>query len=68
LEDQAVTRKPRIDPRKQALLERRDKLRAEWERSYAKLRRAVNRMEKARAALARIERQLDKLDEPAPTA
>jgi hypothetical protein len=43
-------------------------LRAEFERNYSRMRRAFNRMEKARAALARVARQLDKLDEPAPMA
>ena len=56
------------DPRRIALLDKQEKPRVEFERNYSRMRRAFNRMEKARAALARVARQLDKLDEPAPMA
>jgi hypothetical protein len=62
-----MSRKKTSDPRRIALLDKQEKLRAEFERNYSRMRRAFNRMEKARAALARVARQLDKLDEPAPT-
>jgi hypothetical protein len=66
LEDQAVTCKKTSDPRKIALLDRQAKLQAEFERSYARMRRAFNRMEKARAALIRVARRLEQLDQPVP--
>jgi hypothetical protein len=66
LEDQAVTRKKTSNPRKIALLDRQEKPRVEFERNYSRMRRAFNRMEKGRAALIRVARQLDKLDQPVP--
>jgi hypothetical protein len=61
-----MSRKKTRDPRRIALLDKQDKLRAEFERNYDRLKRALRRMEKARAALGRLARRLDKLDEPAP--
>jgi hypothetical protein len=52
----------RIDPKRVALLDRQAKLRRDFERSYARMRRAVNRMEKARQAIVRIDRRLAALD------
>jgi hypothetical protein len=57
-----MTRRKTIDPRRIALLDRQDKLRADFERSYSRMKRAFHRMEKARAALARLARQLAKID------
>ncbi len=51
-----------IDPKRAALLERQAKLRADYERSYARMKRAFTRMEKARQALARIARRLSQMD------
>ena len=51
-----------IDPKRLALLDRQDKLRADFERSYSRMKRAFTRMEKARRAIARLARQLVKLD------
>jgi hypothetical protein len=58
-------RRKTSDPRKIALLDKQGRLQAEFERSYSRMRRAFKRMEKARAALVRVARQLDKSDEPA---
>jgi hypothetical protein len=60
-----MSRKKTSDPRRIALLDKQDKLRAEFERNYGRMKRAFRRMEKARAALGRLARRLDKLDEPA---
>jgi hypothetical protein len=51
-----------IDPKRIALLDKADKARADFERWYARLKRAFNRMEQSRRTLARLQRQLDKLD------
>jgi hypothetical protein len=49
-----MSRKKTSDPRRIALLDKQEKLRVEFERNYSRRRRAFNRMEKARAALARV--------------
>ncbi|MHB1424529.1 MAG: hypothetical protein ACYC3I_15265 [Gemmataceae bacterium] len=56
-----MTRK-KIDPRRAALQERADKLQAECERHYGRMRRAFNRLEKTRQALARVVKRIDTLD------
>jgi hypothetical protein len=56
-----MTRK-RIDPKRAKLLELQDKLRADFERNYVRLRRAFTRMEKCRQALARVAKRLAALD------
>ena len=61
-----MSRKKTSDPRRIALLDKQEKLRAEFERNYSRMRRAFNRMEKARAALIRVARQLNKLGQPEP--
>ena len=48
-----------IDPKTASLLDRQAKLRADYERNYSRLKRALGRMEKCRRALARLARQLD---------
>jgi hypothetical protein len=58
--------KKTADPKRVALLDRLDKLRADFERSYARMKRAFTRMEKCRRALARLTRQLGRLDEGRP--
>ncbi len=50
------------DPRLIALLDKRAKLQAECERHYGRMKRAFNRLEKARRALARIAKRIDALD------
>jgi hypothetical protein len=61
-----MSRKKTPNPRRIALLDKQEKLRAEFERNYSRMRRAFNRMEKARAALIRVARQLNKLGQPEP--
>ena len=51
-----------IDPKRIALLDRQAKLQAECERHYGRMKRAFNRLEKARRALSRTARQLDRMD------
>jgi hypothetical protein len=57
-----MTRKKTADPKRVALLDRLDKLRADFERNYARMKRAFNRMEKARRGAARLTRQLARPD------
>lgn len=52
----------RIDPRRVVLQEKAAKLQAECERHYARMRRAFNRLEKARRSLARLSKRIDALD------
>ncbi len=52
----------RIDPRRLALQQRAGKLQTECERHYGRMKRAFNRLEKARRALGRVMRQLEKMD------
>jgi hypothetical protein len=54
------------DPRKVRLLDKIAKGREAFERSYARMKRAFGRCEKARQRLARLQRQLDRLGEPQP--
>jgi hypothetical protein len=63
-----MPRKKFVDPRRIALEDRAHKTRGEFERWYARLKRAFNRCEKARRRLARLQRQLDRLDEGPPPA
>jgi hypothetical protein len=51
-----------IDPKRIALMDRQAKLQAECARHYGRMKRAFNRLEKARRALARTARQLERLD------
>lgn len=50
------------DPRRIALLDKRAMLQAECERHYGRMKRAFNRLEKARRALARIAKRIAALD------
>jgi hypothetical protein len=49
------------DPRLIALLDKREKLRADCERHYSRMRRAFNRLEKSRRALTRLAKRIDAL-------
>jgi hypothetical protein len=49
------------DPKRIALLDRLDKCREDFERWYARLKRAFTRLEKIRGEMARLHRQLNKL-------
>ena len=60
-----MTRKKTIDPKRLAMFDRQEKLRADYERNYSRMKRAFTRMEKARAALARLARLLAKIDSEA---
>jgi hypothetical protein len=55
-----MVRKTR-DPKRIALLDRLDKCRADFERWYARLKRAFTRLEKIRGQIVRLSRQLAKL-------
>jgi hypothetical protein len=57
-----MTRKKAIDPKRLALLDRQDKLRTQFEKDFARLTRTFHRLEKCRRALARLARQLAKMD------
>ena len=57
----------KYDPRRVALEERAAKLQAECEKHYARMRRAFNKLEKTRRALARAVKRIGALD-AAPTA
>ncbi len=57
-----MPRKRASNPRLIALLDKREKLRQGFERSYARMRRAFARMEKTRQALIRLSKRLDALD------
>ncbi len=61
-------RRKTADPKRIALLDRLDKFRAEFERNYSRMKRAFTRMEKARCGVARLTRQLAKLDAPPAAA
>lgn len=50
------------DPRRIALLDKREKLRADFDRAYARLRRSFRQMEKTRQALIRLAKRIDALD------
>jgi hypothetical protein len=50
--------KKTTDPKVIALLDRLDRCRADFERNYARMKRAFNRMEKARRGVARLTRRL----------
>jgi hypothetical protein len=50
------------DPRKVALNDRIEKCRADFERWYARAKRAFGKMEKVRRTLGRLRRQLAKLE------
>jgi hypothetical protein len=50
------------DPRKVALLDKIHQARECFERYYSRMKRAFTRMEKERQRIARLQRQLDKLD------
>ncbi len=51
------------DPRKIALLDKLTRSRADFERWYARLKRAFTRLEKTRQRIVRLQRQLDRIDE-----
>jgi len=51
-----------IDPKRIALLDRQEKLRAQFEKDYSRMKRALTRMEKCRRALARLARQMQKME------
>jgi hypothetical protein len=61
-----VPRRKTPDPRRVALLDKADRARADFERWYRRLRRALTGCEKARRRMANVQRQLARLDEPAP--
>ncbi len=61
-------RRKTADPRRVALLDKMGLARRDFERWYARLKRAFGRVEKARQRLARLGRQLDKLDAAAAAA
>src|SRR5262249_46593567 len=54
------------DPRLVALLDKRAKLTADFERHYARLKRAFNRLEKTRQALGRVYKRIIALEEIEP--
>jgi hypothetical protein len=54
--------KKTTDPKRLSLLHKADKARADFEKWYARMRRAFNAMEKARLKLVRLQRQLDRTD------
>ena len=54
-----MSRKKTTDPRLVALLDKQEKLRADCERSYQRMRRAFNRLEKTRQALNRLGKRID---------
>jgi len=49
------------DPKRIALLDRPDKSREDFERWYARTKRAFGRMEKAKQQICRLHRQLAKM-------
>jgi hypothetical protein len=59
-------RRKTTDPKRLALLAKADKARADFEKWYRRLKRALTGCEKARRHMANVRRQLAKLDEPAP--
>lgn len=50
------------DPRRIALLDKQEKLRRDFDRAYARMRRSFRQMEKTRQALIRLAKRLDALD------
>lgn len=56
-----MTRKIR-DPKLLALLDKQEKLRRDFDRAYARMRRSFRQMEKTRLALIRLAKRLDALD------
>jgi hypothetical protein len=50
------------DPKRIAVLDRIDHCRADFEKWYARLKRAFNRLEKIRRQIVRLQRQLAKSD------
>jgi hypothetical protein len=52
--------KKTTDPKRLALLDKADKARADYEKWYARMRRAFNRCEKSRLKLTRLQRLLDR--------
>jgi hypothetical protein len=57
-----MARRKTADPRRVALLDKQDRARQDFERNYARLKRAFGRMEKARQRLARLQSQLARLE------
>ena len=57
-----MPRKGTIDPKRAALLDKQDKLRTQFEQDFARLTRTFHRLEKCRQSLARLARQLAKMD------
>jgi hypothetical protein len=53
------------DPRVIALLDQKAKLAGECERWWRRLRRAVNELEKRRRRLARLDRRVHEMEQPA---
>jgi hypothetical protein len=56
------------DPRKVALNDRIEKCRADFEKWYARARRAFTRMDKTKRTIVRLQRQLARLDGQSPSA
>jgi hypothetical protein len=50
-----------VDPRKIALEDKAYKARVDFEKWYARMKRALKAMEKARVRLVRLQRQIDRM-------
>jgi hypothetical protein len=52
-----------IDPKRAALMDRRQRLLEAFEKDFSRLARVMHRLEKTRRALSRIARQLNQTEE-----